>query len=121
MPHPPPEYCSSPRGASRWISASCANHGSISIAFDAKLEPEVSPITKVTEKSAPILLVHGDKDELVPIEHSKNIVPLLEKAKVPVKLVTIEGAGHGFTPKQNVEQLAPATMDWFEKHLAEKK
>jgi acetyl esterase/lipase len=91
------------------------------LAFDAKLEADVSPLLKVTAKAAPALLIHGDKDELVPVEHSKNIVPVLEKAKVPVKLVVVEGAGHVFTPKQSAEQVAPAVVDWFEKHLAEKK
>ena len=44
------------------------------------------------------------------------MVPLFEKAKVPVRLVVIEGAGHGFTPKQTTEQMAPAAMEWLEKH-----
>ena len=57
--------------------------------------PDVSPLLKVTE-SAPTLLIHGDKDLLVPIEHSKNILEALEKAKVPAKLVIVEGAAHGF-------------------------
>ncbi len=91
------------------------------LTFDAKLEADVSPLLKVTNKSAPTLLIHGDKDELVPIEHSRNMVPVLEKAQVPVKLVVVEGAGHSFTPKQGAEVIAPAVTDWFEKHLAEKK
>lgn len=88
------------------------------LTFDAKLEKDVSPVLKVTEDDAPTLLIHGDKDTLVPIEHSRNIMPLFEKAGVAVKLVTVEGAGHGFTPKQNVEIMAPALMEWFGKHLA---
>lgn len=90
------------------------------LTFDAKLEADVSPVLKVTADDAPSLLIHGDKDTLVPIEHSRNVVPLFEKAGVAVKLVTVEGAGHGFTPKQNQEIMAPALMDWFEKHLAAK-
>jgi len=90
------------------------------LTFDAKLEADVSPITKVTEKAAPVLLIHGDKDELVPIEHSKNIVPVLEKAKVPVELVVIEGAGHGFSAKQNTDTVNPATMKWFDTHTKAK-
>jgi len=90
------------------------------LTFDAKLEPDVSPVLKVTADDAPALLIHGDKDTLVPIEHSRNIVPRFETAGVPVKLVTVEGAGHGFSPKQNQEVMAPALMAWFEKHLAAK-
>jgi acetyl esterase/lipase len=91
------------------------------LTFDAKLAPEYSPLLKVTDKTAPTLMIHGDKDELVPIEHSKKMLEALEKVKVPVKLVTIEGAGHGFNQEQNQSQVGPAMMDWFEKYLAEKK
>jgi acetyl esterase/lipase len=91
------------------------------LSFDAKKEPDCSPLLKVTDKAAAILMIHGDKDELVPIEHSKKMLAALEKEKVPSKLVVVEGAGHGFTPKQNQELVSPAMMAWFEKHLAEKK
>ncbi len=91
------------------------------LTFDAKMEPDCSPLLKVTEKSAPALMIHGDKDELVPISHSQNMLSAMEKAKVPCKLVTIEGAGHGFNPKQNQAVVGPATMEWFEKYLAVKK
>jgi dipeptidyl aminopeptidase/acylaminoacyl peptidase len=63
-------------------------------------------------------MIHGDKDLLVPIEHSQNIIPEFEKAKVGSELITIEGAAHGFSPEQNVKTVAPAMMGWFEKHLA---
>jgi len=67
------------------------------------------------------LLIHGDKDELVPIEHSKKMIAALEKAKIKNKLIVIEGAGHNFSPKQNQKTVAPAMIDWFVIHLAEKK
>jgi acetyl esterase/lipase len=90
------------------------------LTFNAKLEPEVSPVLKVTADDAPALLVHGDKDVLVPIEHSKNILPLFEKAKVPCKLVTVEGAGHSFTAQQIMDIIFPATIAWFEEYLKAK-
>ena len=91
------------------------------LTFDAEKEADCSPLVKVTEKSAPTLLIHGDKDTLVPIEHSTNIIPVFEKAKVPCKLVTIEGAAHAFSPKQNQEVVSPAMFAWFDKYLAKKK
>jgi len=91
------------------------------LTFDPKKEPDCSPLLKATKKAAPTLLIHGDKDRLVPIEHSKNMLAALEKVKVPCKLVTIEGAGHSFTPEQNEKFARPALLAWFEKHLASKK
>ena len=90
------------------------------LAFDAKKEPDCSPILKVTDKTAPILLIHGDKDILVPIDHSEKLLAVLQLQKVPCKLVTIEGAGHGFSAKQNAAVVLPAMLSWFEKHLAKK-
>jgi dipeptidyl aminopeptidase/acylaminoacyl peptidase len=45
----------------------------------------------------------------------------MEKAKAPCKLVTIKGAKHGFTPKQNKETVGPEVMRWLEKYLEAKK
>jgi acetyl esterase/lipase len=91
------------------------------LTFDAKLAPEYSPLLKVTAKTAPTLLIHGDKDKLVPIEHSQKMLAAMEKAKVPCKLVVVEGGGHGFNLKQDQQIVLPAMLEWFEKYLADKK
>lgn len=91
------------------------------LTFDEKLTPGVSPILHVNAKTAPTLLIHGDKDLLVPIEHSQNIMKVFEKTKVPAKLVVIEGAAHGFNAKQNSEIVLPAMLEWFDRHLAARK
>jgi acetyl esterase/lipase len=90
------------------------------LTFDEKLTPEISPRLKATAKSAPTLLIHGDKDALVPIEHSTKMVEAMEKAKATCKLVTIEGAAHGFSPKQNEKTVMPEMVAWFDKYLAKK-
>jgi len=90
------------------------------LSFDPKLAGDYSPLLHVNAGTAPSLLIHGDKDELVPIEHSKNMIAALEKAKVPSELLVIEGAGHGFRDKQ-VQTVSAATLAWFDKHLAAKK
>lgn len=91
------------------------------LSFDEKLTPEISPRLKATAKAAPTLLIHGDKDELVPIEHSEKMISALIKVKVNCKLVTIEGAAHGFNQKQNEKTVVPETLAWFDKHLARKR
>jgi len=90
------------------------------LTYDPKLAPDLSPVVKVTAKTAPTLLIHGDKDELVPLEHSRNILPVLEKAGVPCKLVVVEGAGHGFSPAQNKDTVLPAMLGWFDEYLKAK-
>jgi acetyl esterase/lipase len=91
------------------------------LTFDASKTPEYSPLLHVKSTNAPILLIHGDKDLLVPIEHSLKMIEALKKEKVPSELITIEGAAHGFNAKQNKETVVRAMVSWFEKHLAAKK
>ncbi len=88
------------------------------LSFDAKLAPDLSPLLKVSGRTAPALLIHGDRDELVPLEHSEKMLAALQKAGVGCQLVTIRGAGHGFSPQQTRDLVLPAMLEWFEKHLA---
>jgi len=91
------------------------------LSFDASKEAACSPLLLVSGKTAPTLLIHGDKDELVPIAHSRNMLEALKKEKVDCRLVTVEGGGHSFSPKQNQEVVLPAMLQWFDQHLAEKR
>src|SRR5690606_20712429 len=87
--------------------------------LDQKTAREVSPLEFVTKDDAPTLLIAGDKDTLVPITHSQEIHEALEQAEVPTKLVTIDGAGHGFVGDQLIRD-GQEMCDWFETHLLEK-
>lgn len=106
-----------------WVEnppAEIAKHPTLEppLTFDPALEAGVSPLLQVTPDDAPVLLIHGDKDVLVTIDHSQKMIEALEKAEVPSKLVVIEGAGHGFTPQQNKDRVLPALVEWYQKHLA---
>jgi acetyl esterase/lipase len=75
---------------------------------------EISPITHVSPKSAPTLIVHGNKDDLVPIQQAEIMVEKLKSAGVEAKLVVKEGAGHGWA---NMGKDAVLIADWFDAHL----
>ncbi|MBI1374234.1 MAG: alpha/beta fold hydrolase [Phycisphaera sp.] len=90
------------------------------LSFDAAKEADCSPLLHVSATTAPTLLIHGDKDPLVPLEHSNNLLAALKAAKVDCKLIVVEGAGHGFNAEQNKETVGPALLDWFVAHLAAK-
>jgi dipeptidyl aminopeptidase/acylaminoacyl peptidase len=90
------------------------------LTFDAELEDDVSPLLHVTADDAPVLLIHGDLDELVPISHSRNILPKFEEAKVGSELIVVEGARHGYTDEQKETIVVPAMVKWFKEHLAAK-
>jgi acetyl esterase/lipase len=86
----------------------------------AKLEEigkSLSPVYAMTEKMPPTLIIHGDKDTLVPIQQAQVAMSKLESLKVPHELITAEGKGHGWPDmNKDVEKLA----DWFEKYLVKK-
>jgi acetyl esterase/lipase len=55
----------------------------------------VNPIPYITPDAPPFLIVHGDKDPLVPIHQSQLLFDALKKAGVSIHFHTIHGAGHG--------------------------
>lgn len=79
---------------------------------------KVSPIGFVSADDPPTLLIHGDKDELVPIRNSTALLEALKKVNVESELIVIEGGEHGFSDPDHVRRSQAALVAWFEKHLA---
>jgi acetyl esterase/lipase len=83
-----------------------------------EISTKISPITHVNAESAPTLMLHGDKDDLVPIQQSEIMLEKLKKAGVPAELIVRKGAGHVWPTMLNDVALC---ADWFDKHLAKEK
>jgi acetyl esterase/lipase len=62
---------------------------------NAEKVERANPIHYLAKDDPPFLIMHGDKDPLVPLEQSQILADALKNAGVPVKFYTIEGAGHG--------------------------
>ncbi|MCP5539884.1 MAG: alpha/beta hydrolase [Akkermansiaceae bacterium] len=62
--------------------------------MDAAKKSDVSPVTFVSKDDPPVIVFHGDADDIVPIEHAKNVASLLEKSGVPVELFIVPGGKH---------------------------
>jgi acetyl esterase/lipase len=84
--------------------------------INEKAAHDFSPRLHVSSDDPPTLLIHGDKDTLVPLEHSKKILPEFAKHKVPAELLVIKGAAHGFRGDDLVKANT-ALVKWFEKYL----
>jgi acetyl esterase/lipase len=78
---------------------------------------QVSPINHVSSENPPVLIIHGDKDDLVPIQQAEIMVDRLKEAKVPAKLVVKEGAKHGW---QDMGKDRVTIADWFDQYLLRK-
>jgi acetyl esterase/lipase len=77
---------------------------------------KASPIEHVTKDDPPFLIVHGTADIIVPIIHSERLHERLTKAGVKSELITVKGAGHGWTGKDAVSTTA-ATLEFLSKNL----
>ena len=58
---------------------------------------EASPISHVTPDDPPFLLIHGDRDELVPVEQSQLMYDRLLQENIPAQLVIVQNARHSLT------------------------
>jgi dienelactone hydrolase len=61
----------------------------------------VSPTKQAAQLKVPILLIHGDFDNTVPIDQSRNYDAALKKAGKAHEFYTIKDEGHGFMLKDS--------------------
>jgi acetyl esterase/lipase len=64
-----------------------------------------SPVFQVDASDPPLLMLHGDQDNQMPINQSLELQGAYEKLKLPVEFVAVHGAGHGgpqFTSEDNL-------------------
>ena len=81
-----------------------------------------SPITHVSGDDPPFLLLHGERDALVPIRQSEELAAALQAAGVEVTLVRVANATHGFAPEggrpsPSRAELWAMVADFFDAHL----
>ena len=75
-----------------------------------------SPLAHVHKDCPPFLIMHGDRDKVVALSQSKSLAEALEKVKVPVTLVVLEGAGHG-GPEFRNEASRKRIEEFFTRYL----
>lgn len=65
------------------------------ISKDPEAHKQASPINHLSKSCAPLLLIHGDKDELVPYDQATSMIEACKKAGVEAELFTIHNGTHG--------------------------
>jgi len=78
---------------------------------------ERSPLFKVDQIEAPLLVVHGANDPRVKQHESDQIVVALREKGKPVEYVVAPDEGHGFRAPGNRKALAVAMEKFLSKHL----
>ncbi len=60
-----------------------------------------SPINRANEISVPVLMMHGDKDENVPLDQSLRMTETLRSAGKDAELLIVSGASHFFSMRES--------------------
>lgn len=82
-----------------------------------------SPINYITPGDPPLLLIHGDIDQVVPFEQSNIMYQAYKKAGLETTLIKVIGAGHGFSQETSnpidpsFEEITQLFLEFFKKHL----
>jgi acetyl esterase/lipase len=89
--------------------------------FDyAKHVKEVSPIHHISADDPPTLILHGDKDETVPVKEAHSFHAAFQQKGVATHVIIFPGAGHSFQAN-DARRAATALGDWFSKYLTGKR
>jgi dipeptidyl aminopeptidase/acylaminoacyl peptidase len=79
------------------------------------LDP-LSPSEQAAQADAPILLIHGKDDTVVPMDQSETMRSALERAGKPVELVKMDNEDHWLSRQDTRVQMLTAAVAFVEKH-----
>ncbi len=77
----------------------------------------ISPLTFAARADAPVLLIHGLDDTVVPFDQSKVMAAALTKAGKPVELVRLTGEDHWLSRGETRTAMLTATAAFLAKYL----
>jgi dipeptidyl aminopeptidase/acylaminoacyl peptidase len=78
---------------------------------------QANPITYVTKDDPPFLILHGERDPLVPVNQSELLFTALRGAGVDATLYKLSGAGHGGPEFESV-MARGAVLAFLDRQLA---
>ncbi|MEV6868975.1 prolyl oligopeptidase family serine peptidase [Streptosporangium subroseum] len=78
---------------------------------------QASPVSHVSPKAPPFLLVHGADDRVLPPVHSERLHTLLLEAGARSSFIPVEGAGHTFTGYADIAGLIATSVAFLAQEL----
>jgi dipeptidyl aminopeptidase/acylaminoacyl peptidase len=85
-------------------------------ATTSSVPDDISPLARAAEADAPILLIHGMDDTVVPIDQSKHMEAALSRAGKSVELLTLKGEDHWLSRSSSRLQMLKAMVGFVEKY-----
>ena len=66
----------------------------------------------------PVLILHGEADQTIPVEEAYQLQELLEKKSVPYEIKIYPGVGHGFEDEAIWRDAGLRSLQFLQKYLA---
>ncbi|NQT17580.1 MAG: alpha/beta hydrolase fold domain-containing protein [Planctomycetes bacterium] len=82
----------------------------------SELLESASPVTHLSEDDPPVLVFHGDKDQVVPVGQSEYLHQRYQEAGLESALYIIKGAGHGGPQFSDPTRYA-LVKEFFDRHI----
>jgi dipeptidyl aminopeptidase/acylaminoacyl peptidase len=93
------------------------SNGVISPAEHPEIYRERSAITYVNRVKTPTLIVHGERDDCVPVNQAYAFYRALGEQNVPTEMVVYPREGHGLNEREHIGDYQDRLLRWFEKYL----
>ena len=77
-----------------------------------------SPLTYYEHLNTPTLILHGEKDEHVPVEQSYLFYRALKNKDVETQLIVYPREAHGVTERAHMLDMSRRVLDWIGRHLS---
>ena len=84
---------------------------------DPEIYSKLSPIASIRNARTPTFAYVGERDVECPAAQSVEFWHGMKAVGAPVKLLILEGEGHGIRKPEHVKQLSYAEIAWFDHYL----
>jgi uncharacterized protein len=80
--------------------------------------PEIKPSQWIQQFTGPLLIIHGEADETVPVIYGHRYYALTKDRAARTELITIPEADHTFNAKVWEDEVISASVVWFQQTLS---
>lgn len=94
-----------------------AEYGSLDDDYD--FLQSISPINNIENIEAPILVVHGKKDQRVPLDEAKQLVAEAERNGVAIESLLLDDEGHQFKSASTRTEIYQRVAEFLERTVKE--
>ncbi len=79
---------------------------------------QIVPLDVMATIKIPILIIHGDADQIIPIKDSKKGYELIKDTNKKSVLCVVKGGDHTFSDRKNTKKVIRKTIEWLSSLIA---